>query len=723
MEGCDLSSASSNYPSATLLLTLFLLFPWASPVTAQGDNSASPSAAMSSPEKPKKTKITWIFDGNEALTTRQLNKVAETELHAFSKDSATTHVDDSAFLMKMAYRKIGHHFARVDYEIVATGDETLVTFKINEGPAVRITEMQISGNTAFGREELLEYFYARDSLSRGEALFIESQLKSFAGQIGNLYIGAGYADAEIFSPDFIFTGDRSRVTVSISINEGPLYTIHDIVLSGDIPEAAQGVLTEVESLLLGLPYYHRRQLLLKSTLSEEISNLGYPEVTVDVSTHKDKMTGHVTLTAAVNPGTRVTIGDVGVQGNERTQSHFIKSRLELGEGDLYSQTGKRESFNQLYQTGLFSRVKLHLAEDNKGAERTLMVEVDERPARDFHVETGWGAYEMLRFKGGYTDRNLFGVGRIFRTEGTASFMGRYGLLGLTDPWLLDGSVTGDASLFYRFREEPSFTMEEAGATLLFSKKLSRSITSSLEYSYSSKDITELDSEMGPMTDDQDYTLGLCKLQFTGDTRNDVFFPTSGYRWHSSFELADTLFGGTLEFYRLSWGFRYFYPLSKTVTLGTRYRSGIILPSAEESTVPIGERFFNGGESSVRGFRESQLGPRDADDNPYGGTAYNLFNIELRKKIRQNLSANLFFDLGNVSPNKTLEDGSSSLTMGRSALIDATFADYLRDMRASYGIGVQYLTPIGPARLDFAHNPKPQGDDGSFLIHFSVGMAF
>ena len=570
---------------------------------------------------------------------------------------------------------------------------------------------------------MLEYFYAGDTLGQGEALFIENQANGFNNQIRKLYLNGGYADVKVSGPTISFNGDRTRVTLHIEITEGPRYRIAGIKLVGDAPTAVENALAPLKGQLVGLAYFQRRKLLLKSVLLVEIGKLGYPDATVDVFAQKDSSSGDVTLEAKIITGDQVTIGDIKIQGNERTRSQFIQSRLKVSEGDPYNPVSRRESFNLLYQSGLFSRVKLKLLENNQGTDRTLLVDVEEKMSRDLHIESGWGSYEMIRLKGGFTDRNLFGMGRIFRAEGTGSLVGRYGLLGLTDPWLYDGTITGDTSLFYRFREEPSFTMEEAGSTLLFSKKLSRSVTGSLGYSYSRKDITQLDSELGPLSDTDNYILALSKIQFTGDTRNDFFSPTSGYRWHTSFELADSLLGGTLEFYRLTWGFRYFFPLGDTLTLGTRYQSGIILPSGSESTIPVGERFFNGGESSVRGFRESRLGPRDADGNPYGGTAYNIFNIELRKKIRQNVSTSVFFDLGNVAPNSTLADGTSPLTLGRTALIEATFQDYLRDMRPSYGVGFQYLTPIGPARLDFAFNPKVQGDDNSFLIHFSIGMAF
>jgi outer membrane protein assembly factor BamA len=128
---------------------------------------------------------------------------------------------------------------------------------------------------------------------------------------------------------------------------------------------------------------------------------------------------------------------------------------------------------------------------------------------------------------------------------------------------------------------------------------------------------------------------------------------------------------------------------------------------------------------VRSFEESQLGPLDRSGEPAGGLAYNVISLELRRRMRGNLAGSLFFDYGNVAPNRTRSEEGEDPYDSRSEIISDTLRDYWDDFRPAIGAGIQYLLPVGPARLDFAFNPdarKDRGEDG-FVWHFSVGMAF
>ena len=152
----------------------------------------------------------------------------------------------------------------------------------------------------------------------------------------------------------------------------------------------------------------------------------------------------------------------------------------------------------------------------------------------------------------------------------------------------------------------------------------------------------------------------------------------------------------------------------------RYRTGLIVPGKEDfDDLPLAERFFNGGENTVRSFKQSDLGPQDNGD-PVGGLAYNVINIELRQRLIGNLTGSLFLDLGNVSPDRSLEKYDS-----KSDIMSDTFSEYFENFRPGVGFGLQYQLPVGPARLDFAFNPDRDSDRGEdfFVFHFSVGMAF
>jgi outer membrane translocation and assembly module TamA len=141
-------------------------------------------------------------------------------------------------------------------------------------------------------------------------------------------------------------------------------------------------------------------------------------------------------------------------------------------------------------------------------------------------------------------------------------------------------------------------------------------------------------------------------------------------------------------------------------------------------IPISERFFNGGDSTVRSYYHSELGPKDENNEPVGGLSYNVFSVELRKIFYKNFSATLYVDAGNVSPNRSLLEGPESFASS-SDLLDDTLNDFFSEFKFGIGIGFQYLLPVGPIRIDVAYNPDPEEiwQEDSWAFHFSLGMAF
>jgi outer membrane protein insertion porin family len=128
---------------------------------------------------------------------------------------------------------------------------------------------------------------------------------------------------------------------------------------------------------------------------------------------------------------------------------------------------------------------------------------------------------------------------------------------------------------------------------------------------------------------------------------------------------------------------------------------------------------------VRSFKESELGPRDLSNDPAGGYGLNVFSIELRQRLIGNFIGTLFVDYGNIAPNRSREEQGQNPYDSRSDVISDTLDDFFKGFRPAVGFGLQYLLPVGPARLDFAFNPDNDAkrDEDFFVFHFSVGTAF
>lgn len=667
-----------------------------------------------------------VFSGNDKVADSALEAAVADELDEFfDSDFPEAKADDAAFVIETAYKRQGYYFARVGYLLTVEPGATVLTFSIDEGPRVFVRNIIVTGNSAYSSKELLSFFEEKKGtlLGMGGLSFVEGEILDAVSSIRALYASEGFLRARIDPPEYLFSEDRGRVDIRLAISEGEKTVVGDVIFAGEMLPEARSDLEKLAGDLAGKPYLGRRKLMLRSGVQETYANLGYPEALVEIAEKRDA-TLRVDLLCRITSGPRVTVSDIRVEGNNRTDREFILKRMTVQPGDLYSGRKKRESFQRLYQTGLFSRVTISLAEGQGSEERELLVRVEEALSRELFFTAGWGSYELLRGGAGFLDRNIFGYGRSFRFEAGGSVKSAAVDAAVRDSRIFGSDISADLPVFFHRREEPSFTGEELGASLLLSRNLRKDLSVSLRYLYSSTQTTDIVARDTP-EQENNYTIAGFKLQATLDNRNDIFFPTGGHRIFGSAEVAEPSLGSGLSFYRCNFGARTFLPLDVKHTVALRYDTGVIVPGRNQITIPIGERYFNGGENTVRSFRQSELGPRDASGDPLGGMAFNILSIELRRLLMDNLAVTLFVDYGNISPNLSPEEEGGVPFADRQDVIDETFSDYFSDFRPALGMGLQYLLPVGPARLDFAWNPDrdAEREEDSFTVHFSIGMAF
>jgi len=669
-----------------------------------------------------------IFKGNKAISDSELRRTAARELEAFEREGQKiSDIDDAAFQMEIAYRKTGHAFARVEYEIKQEGGKKEVTFSIFEGPRVIIRKITFSGNHGIKKDSLLPFFEINRTgfFREGELFFVRSDVELAVDDIRSYYVTKGYLDAAVEKPELKFSEDQNQVDIAITIQEGVQYRIHRIDLHGDVLSEVKDELDRLRWEMIGQPYFNRQKLILQTRILESYGNHGYPLTVIDIDQQLTTESGQVVLEVSIESGPLVTIAEIEIRGNERTRTNFIRKRIRLKPGDKYNLALQKESFRNLYKTGIFAKVNFELEEIKVPGERLLVVIVEESPSKELFFEPGWGSYELLRLRVGFREKNLFGTGLIFGSEATGSLKAQSVLGGLSDLFFLNTDLRADLTAFYNRRLEPSFTREDIGLAFFLTKDLTDNLIGTTGYTIRKTDISNVDVEEEEEGQDKNYDFASVKIQTTYDTRDDLFFPTTGQRAFLSAEQVDKVLGSEVNFTRLTGGVRLFFPLTQSTILGFRYTTGLIIPTRDQVTVPLAERFFNGGENTVRSFKESELGPKDSAGDPVGGNGFNVFNIELRQRIIGNLTGSVFFDYGNVSPNRSRQEEGKPPYERRSDVISDTINDFYTDFRPAVGFGFQYLLPVGPARIDFAFNPDRdrKRDEDSFVFHFSVGMAF
>lgn len=697
---------------------------------------------------PGSERATIRFEGNKAFSSARLRAAAADELRAFAESGLRrADVDDAAFTMETMYRAAGYAFASVAYRLEESAAGTLAVFTISEGPRVRLGKISVEGNTAFRTEQIralftgasdgalatgleivrksMEILMLEEDAGAAEGVYVASGVSSAVSRLRDLYRERGFLDVRIGEPRTSFSPDRKEASLALTIEEGARHVVERVVFSGTVPEQARQALDRAAREFNGTPDAPGRETLLRSRILEIYGNLGYPAATVEVRRETAGDPAQVVLAADIASGPRVLITGIEVSGNVKTRAGYIRSLLTFKSGEYFRRDRERESFSALYGTGLFSKVSVELGGEADADRRPALVHVQEAPSREFILEGGWGSYEQLRGRLGYRQKNLFGRGREAGAEIGASLKGEDILLSLREPRFLGSAVSASLPLTFRRREEPAFTRSEFALSTVFAADLGARTSGTLEYRYTFTDLFDVAPGFAVEDLDTVYNLTTVKAQATRDTRDDIFFPGSGHRLSAAAELADPLLGGDLAFLHLSAGARFFHTLFRRTVVGLRFDTGLILPMRDEISIPLGERLYNGGENTVRSFREGTVGPRLDSGEPAGGLASNVLSLEMRRRFGANLAATVFLDYGNVAPNRTRQEQGLEPFASRSDVVSATLSDQFRGFRPAVGVGVQYLLPVGPLRLDLAFNPDVDRDRGesASTLHFSVGAAF
>lgn len=636
-------------------------------------------------------------------------------------------------------------------------------FEIQEGPRTVLTDVRFTGN-ANVPAKTLESFFTVEAAGLFEDTtrwYVDSDVRSKIEKIADYYEARGYLDFTAAPPRVEFDEEHEHATVMIAVKEGVLYRVSSVDVQGGDERVDPHTVQAATQAYVGRPFFERLSVEIQGRIEEIYANAGFADVKVKRVKRVATSEGRIALGFSIESGPRVTIGALSITGNKKTTSAFIQSRLALKEGSLYSRDGERTSIGRMYRSGIFDRVTLRTVSDAgtnvkpsgssndttdkpekageqdklkppevrenteksapdgtsasapaardsdepKSVERPLEVEVQEGPAIETFVEPGWGSYERLRVAVGARHRNLFGTGRILDFRGTVGELAQTGRLSLIDPWLFDSDVIADLSLFGNRRKEPSFLRLELGSGLSFTRRFSPTVEGLVGYQYrrsDAADVTVLDQDAIELT--EQVNISEVNTAVTHDTRDNIFEPTEGGYQRASFEYGSSALGSELDFYRVKGQVSEFWPLAKATTLGTSFKFGLIQALGGSDVIPLQERFYNGGENTVRSFRESELGPKDDSGKPLGGEAFSVFSVELRRRLKGKLEGAVFWDLGNV-------------TEHHGDVFD------FRGFGQAIGFGMRYSLPVGPIRIDAGLNPDPGQDDARITVHFSLGMAF
>src|SRR5438874_339758 len=329
----------------------------------------------------------------------------------------------------------------------------------------------------------------------------------------------------------------------------------------------------------------------------------------------------------------------------------------------------------------------------------------EATAKEVGFSVGYGTYTGFILGASYADRNLFGYGRPLITSAEWSERGYKGEIFWDDPHLLESDFEFKVRIAALTFDYDGYSKFELGGRIELLRQITKQYRVGIFASGRHDDISGTGIKpdlLGPTS----YFVSTVGFFHTLDLRDSPVVPSRGFVFDQTFDVAVNAIGSDIEFFRTTARASYFIPLGRTL-LEIGGRAGLIRPLQENpadiSSLPIDERFFNGGSTSVRSFGERDLGPHNRRGFPIGGEFYTIFNIEYTFPIFGELQGAIFTDAGNLLP-------------------DADNPGF-NDMRYAIGAGLRYKLPVGPIRLDYGVNPDPRPDEDFGAFHFSFGFAF
>jgi outer membrane protein insertion porin family len=640
------------------------------------------------------------FEGAQGLSRMDLLRAVEDYMLDLSRwPTREGPLFDAALELEDRYREAGYPDVEVAYEPPVgskDGERIAVRFEIAAGPRVIVESLELVGNETVADDALLPLWTQRLSsgLGFGSPYLVEADLAAFVEAIRSSYRSLGHLEVEVAAPDIARDGERARVRIAIT--EGPAYRIGRIDIAPALREALGSDAPGEPSGQATTDAFRTWELGVRAALRRR----GHPDPHVVLTAHPDRERREVDLRMQGAPGRKALIAEIEVRGNERTSTSLIRNRLRLQTETQYDGLREEEGLERLYRTGLFRKVVArHEWLDDERIR--MIVDVEELESRSIDVLLGYGSYERARGGLRFAEHNLLGTGRDLLLESKLSSRGHRLRAVLTDPAFLSSGVVASISGETFRREEPSFTDRAASGTVAFSTPLHASLRGRIGYSLADRFDTTVDVLDPAIV--SDYRKGSVFAEVSLDERDNPFYPLSGHQIFASGEATAPMLGSDVEFWRVRVGFTLHQPILDRTRIVLHGANGWLWPGEGSARVPIQERFFLGGENTVRSFRESRVGPTDPDGRPLGGEFSNFFGAELRVPIWRALEAAAFFDAGNVGSN--IED------FGFARL------DY------AVGAGLRLVLPIGPVRVDAAHNPDRERGESDWVVHFSVGYPF
>jgi outer membrane protein insertion porin family len=622
--------------------------------------------------------------------------------------------------LKRQYLSRGRYAVKVTTTVTPLDrNRVSLNFTVDEGDVAKIKLINIVGAKSFSEKDLLKLFTLTTSgwltwYTKNDQ-YSRQKLSADLETLRSYYLDRGYLEFAIDSTQVSITPDKLDIYITISITEGDKFTVSSVKLAGDMILPEEQVQKKV---MIQPGEVFSREKLTETTkgISDLLAKEGYAFANVNAQPDVDKKNQTVALTLFVDPGRRVYVRRINVTGNTRTRDEVIRREVRQMEGGWYDSERINKSRTRIDRLGYFKEVTVETpAVPGTTDQVDVNLNVEEKPTGNLLLGAGFSTSEKLVLSGSISQNNLFGSGTSLTAQINSGKVNTVYSLSFTEPyWTVDGVSRGFD--IYRRDVNPTslsvgaYETSSVGGGVRFGFPIGEDDTVSFGLSYDSTKITLFDSsplryrefvrEVGNNPDTLLTTLGWAK-----DTRDSFTWPSRGSFQRVLGELG--LPGATLTYYRLSYQFQHYFPISRDYALFFNTDLGYA-DGYNNVPLPFFKNFFAGGIGSVRGYETASLGPKDLEGNAVGGNRKIVGNLEF------------LFPLPGMGQDRSVRLG----VFGDAGQVWAPFQNLsLSDLRYSAGLSVAWNSPLGPLKFSFAEPLNAQSGDKIQRFQFQFGTIF
>lgn len=607
-----------------------------------------------------------------------------------------------------------------------------ITISVDEGRASSISAIRFVGNKTFDNDELADlmqlgvpnwfsWYTKRDLYSREKLAADLESIRSF-------YMNQGYLDFKIDSVQVSIAPNKSDVYVTINMTEGEKYTVNDVRLTGDL----LGLDSELQALITlekGEMYNAEKVKNVSSAITDKLATLGYAFATANASPISDAQRRTVDIVYTVDPGRRAYVRRVNITGNNRTRDEVIRREVRQYEAAWFNSDLVKLSRDRIDRLGYFESVTAEPKPVPGTRDQVdLEVNVKERPTGSISLGAGYSTSEGIILSAGFAQNNVFGTGNSVSVDVNTSKSQRTIALSVVQPYITPEGISRSWDVYDRSVDLKELEVADV-------KYDTRGFGVSWGIPFTELDrvflggrfeMTDVKSNANSPRRYQNYedkygdnpmTVALT-LGWSRDSRDNSLAPTRGVYQRLNGEFA--LPGFDIQYYKATYQYQQYIPLSRTWTLAFNGEVGWGDVYGKTDEFPFFKNFYAGGIGSVRGYNSGSLGPKeydqyDGDSDNLGGDRMLTGSIEILAPLPggdRTLRVFGFLDAGYVWG----YEGVGVSQYRRQSMS-------LSDLRYSTGIGVAWISPLGPLKFSIAAPLNDKDGDDIQRFQFQIGTGF